>query len=101
MKDDVHAQCRAADKIRSDDVIKLCMEIDSLTASLRQAEAENAEMRADLVWAARHQAALYHDTPVKHVCFWVEEEWRRSDEVECDGTDAGICAAVRSARKGE
>ena len=67
---------------------------------LADRDAEIERLRADLVWAVRHQAALYHDTPVKHVCFWIDEGWRESDEVECDGTPDSICRAVREARDG-
>lgn len=69
--------------------------VSAVTASLRQAEAEIAELRADLVWALEQHAHTTIDKTVVIPFGGKVGNWTR---VDTERDPARITAAVRSAR---
>ena len=57
--------------------------------------AEEAERLA--VFAALRHCQYYADRPVGHLMYWGDPGRNKSEEIECDGTPAGILAALAKA----
>ena len=79
--------------------------IDQRNAMLTEANAEIERLRADVVWACRNGAWYGRNLMRGYLLhtFVLDEDGDLcgDDRIDCDGTDAGILAAVRQARGGE
>lgn len=69
-------------------------ELAELRTALAEAQRENEELREDLVWVTPR-----YSTSASH--YWVKPDFGSSSVGKYDGTDTGLCRAIREARRGE
>lgn len=65
----------------------------------RRMEAEIAELRADLEWAATHAARWMVGQGLSNTLEW--DDIAQPQEAEFDGTTADLLRVIRAARRGE